>query len=563
MDEGHQADCVFLDFKKAFDTVPHCRLLTKIRAYGIGSQLCDWLEDVLSNRTQPAFMFREPSLAAVGNVYTRPFSRGVWLSYSLAAMLLALLVVGSQRLLASARGLLDDMTDPAVAPPWADVPLVGFSIICEEGASLVWGYELLSAFSAVHSFFNKHTVYYNPLSIFVFEIFDFEIRESFSGHPVFSTRELDQFLYQRTSKTLQEINNFFSSMILSVHSRRSPIEFPEHFRDNRALVEPTSNEPSCSPLNCFYISSKRDRKYHKNNWMYFKVRVNPYCEGYRDTFNINARPTPWRWSGIRPPPQNVSSRILLMFLLVLAVFHVTAYSACIVSLLQLPSGSINDLHSLFGSKLRVVMQNLPYNFNYGNTHLVTPLCLAVKETKDPLTRSFYQERVYPQPYGKVFKPLEDCVALMRGGRFACHADEAAYKVIGDTFLEAEKCSLKSVPMFPLRAIILGVRKHSQYKETLSVIQAWLRETGLLKREWTRWVAQKPRCLNRDSGYAEVGLTEVSPALLMLCYGVAGSLVALLLELLLHRAIAARPGRHQRQPKTPARGNALVNRAFLR
>ena len=52
MDEGQQADCACLDFKKAFDAVPHCRLLTKIRAYGIGSQICDWLEDFLGNRTQ-------------------------------------------------------------------------------------------------------------------------------------------------------------------------------------------------------------------------------------------------------------------------------------------------------------------------------------------------------------------------------------------------------------------------------------------------------------------------------------------------------------------------------
>ncbi|XP_049947761.1 uncharacterized protein LOC126456049 [Schistocerca serialis cubense] len=337
-------------------------------------------------RFQPAFMFREPSLAAVSNVYTRPFSRGVWLSYSLAALLLALLVVASQRLLARAQGILDDNTDPAVAPPWTDVPLVAFSIVCEEG--------------------------------------------------------------------------------------------------------------------------------------------------------------------MQDPPQNVSSRILLMFLLVLAVFHVTAYSACIVSLLQLPSGSINALDSLFGSKLRVVMHDLPYNFNYGN------------ETKDPLTRSFYQERVYPQPYRKVFKPLEECVAMMREGRFACHADEAAYKVIGDTFLEAEKCSLKSVPMFPLRAIIIGVRKQSPYKEILSVTLTWLRETGMTQREWTRWVAQKPRCLNRDSGYAEVGLTEVSPALLMLCYGVAASLTALLLELLLHRLVAARQG-HQKRQQKPSTDNTLVPRAFLR
>ena len=52
MHEGYQTDAIFLDFRKAFDSVPHCRLLTKVRAYGIGSQICEWLEDFLSNRTQ-------------------------------------------------------------------------------------------------------------------------------------------------------------------------------------------------------------------------------------------------------------------------------------------------------------------------------------------------------------------------------------------------------------------------------------------------------------------------------------------------------------------------------
>ena len=32
-----------LDFKKAFDSVPHTRLLSKLQAYGIGGKLYNWL----------------------------------------------------------------------------------------------------------------------------------------------------------------------------------------------------------------------------------------------------------------------------------------------------------------------------------------------------------------------------------------------------------------------------------------------------------------------------------------------------------------------------------------
>ncbi|XP_046986315.1 uncharacterized protein LOC124556397 [Schistocerca americana] len=52
IDRGCQIDSIFLDFQKAFDTVPHKRLLTKLRAYRVSPQLCDWIHDFLSVRSQ-------------------------------------------------------------------------------------------------------------------------------------------------------------------------------------------------------------------------------------------------------------------------------------------------------------------------------------------------------------------------------------------------------------------------------------------------------------------------------------------------------------------------------
>ena len=41
---------LFLDLKKAFDTVGHSVLMKKLRAYGIGGSAGDWFESYLKER---------------------------------------------------------------------------------------------------------------------------------------------------------------------------------------------------------------------------------------------------------------------------------------------------------------------------------------------------------------------------------------------------------------------------------------------------------------------------------------------------------------------------------
>lgn len=52
LDSGSPVDVVYLDFKKAFDIVPHQRLLRKLEAYGITGKLLLWIRDFLSGRKQ-------------------------------------------------------------------------------------------------------------------------------------------------------------------------------------------------------------------------------------------------------------------------------------------------------------------------------------------------------------------------------------------------------------------------------------------------------------------------------------------------------------------------------
>ncbi len=45
-------DLLFLDFEKAFDKVPHRRLLLKLKAYGLSGILLKWIEAFLRGRKQ-------------------------------------------------------------------------------------------------------------------------------------------------------------------------------------------------------------------------------------------------------------------------------------------------------------------------------------------------------------------------------------------------------------------------------------------------------------------------------------------------------------------------------
>ena len=52
IDEGIPVDVIYLDLRKAFDTVPHRRLLFKLKDHGIEGDVFKWIENWLGNRQQ-------------------------------------------------------------------------------------------------------------------------------------------------------------------------------------------------------------------------------------------------------------------------------------------------------------------------------------------------------------------------------------------------------------------------------------------------------------------------------------------------------------------------------
>ena len=65
LQERRWLDVLYIDFSKAFDSVPHLRLINKLAAYGIDGKLLRWIQQFLSNRRQRVVMGSATSQWAV------------------------------------------------------------------------------------------------------------------------------------------------------------------------------------------------------------------------------------------------------------------------------------------------------------------------------------------------------------------------------------------------------------------------------------------------------------------------------------------------------------------
>ena len=61
LDRGSSMDSIYLDFSKAFDSVPHQRLARKLESFGIKGQVLEWLKNFLSDRRQKVRINEEES----------------------------------------------------------------------------------------------------------------------------------------------------------------------------------------------------------------------------------------------------------------------------------------------------------------------------------------------------------------------------------------------------------------------------------------------------------------------------------------------------------------------
>ena len=61
MDDGSPVDVIYLDFQKAFDKVPHQRLICRLKAHGMGNSIINWIKHWLTDRRQSVVVDGEVS----------------------------------------------------------------------------------------------------------------------------------------------------------------------------------------------------------------------------------------------------------------------------------------------------------------------------------------------------------------------------------------------------------------------------------------------------------------------------------------------------------------------
>ena len=74
VDDGSPVDVIYLDFQKAFDKVPHQRLIRKLKSHGMGNCTINWVEQWLTDRRQRVVVDAEVSSWKKNN---KPFSAWV------------------------------------------------------------------------------------------------------------------------------------------------------------------------------------------------------------------------------------------------------------------------------------------------------------------------------------------------------------------------------------------------------------------------------------------------------------------------------------------------------
>nr|QNL15110.1 ionotropic receptor 75u [Aulacocentrum confusum] len=219
-------------------------------------------------------------------------------------------------------------------------------------------------------------------------------------------------------------------------------------------------------------------------------------------------------------PRTISSRIIIIMLLIAAFSLYASYTANIVALLQSTSDSINTIEDLMNSGLKVATYDIVYNRYYFGSF------------EDPVRKEFSQKLIANK--SSAWLTLEEGVARLRQGLFAFHMDTSAgYDLVQKTFEEDEKCGLSEIDMLNVLNPMLVIKHQSPYSEIIRVGALWVQETGLTGHDVPRLFSKMPKCSGQTS-FVNVGMTECRAAMLTIVYGMIASVGLFFMEILWHK-----------------------------
>ncbi|XP_017770870.1 PREDICTED: glutamate receptor U1-like [Nicrophorus vespilloides] len=229
--------------------------------------------------------------------------------------------------------------------------------------------------------------------------------------------------------------------------------------------------------------------------------------------------------GASAVPFTLNNRMIVLLLFTSLMFLYTSYSANIVALLQSSSTSIQTLDDLLKSRLQVGVDDTVFNRFY------------FPNASEPVRRALYLQKVAPAGQTPHYYQIDVGVKMMRKGLFAFHVETGAgYKIVGETFLEDEKCDLSEIQFLQVPDPWLAVQKNSSFKEMLKIGLRKIHESGIQEREVSLLYTKKPTCLSRGSSFIGVGIVDCYPAALVYACGMAIAFIIFLLELIYNQYI---------------------------
>lgn len=151
--------------------------------------------------------------------------------------------------------------------------------------------------------------------------------------------------------------------------------------------------------------------------------------------------------------QKTSGRLIVLTAFLLASFIFMSYSTNILVLLQTQSNAIKSIDDLIASPLKLALQDVNYAryiFQYEDNDLL---------------KHVYQMKVQPMgENGWIDDPVKG-VEQIRTQLFAYQLESVtAYKLIGETFTDSEKCSLSAITILRLPKFTGTIARNSPYKE---------------------------------------------------------------------------------------------------